>query len=169
MFFVVRSNDSFNFPLGLIKYIVIVIIVIQVPNTCPRRQAARGHLFVCFLKPFGHMPSIWDTDIHTEATRSSVCAFSLGSSYLTIRPNRLPKTWELLQGTYVLPKKGVHPQCGMNTGSSSEVTTELLQGTYVLPKRECILNVGWTQVLAQKSQQSCYKVLMYSQKGVHPQ
>ena len=25
MFFVVRSNDSFNFPLGLIKYIVIVI------------------------------------------------------------------------------------------------------------------------------------------------
>ena len=24
MFFVVRSNDSFNFPLGLIKYIVIV-------------------------------------------------------------------------------------------------------------------------------------------------
>ena len=27
MFFVVRSNDSFNFPLGLIKYIVIVVIV----------------------------------------------------------------------------------------------------------------------------------------------
>ena len=27
MFFVVRSNDSFNFPLGLIKYIVIVIVV----------------------------------------------------------------------------------------------------------------------------------------------
>ena len=26
MFFVVRSNDSFNFPLGLIKYIVIVIV-----------------------------------------------------------------------------------------------------------------------------------------------
>ena len=25
MFFVVRSNDSFNFPLGLIKYIVIVL------------------------------------------------------------------------------------------------------------------------------------------------
>ena len=24
MFFVVRSNDSFNFPLGLIKYIVII-------------------------------------------------------------------------------------------------------------------------------------------------
>ena len=24
MFFVVQSNDSFNFPLGLIKYIVIV-------------------------------------------------------------------------------------------------------------------------------------------------
>ena len=24
MFFVVRSNDNFNFPLGLIKYIVIV-------------------------------------------------------------------------------------------------------------------------------------------------
>ena len=28
MFFVVRWNDSFNFPLGLIKYIVIVVIVI---------------------------------------------------------------------------------------------------------------------------------------------
>ena len=27
MFFAVRSNDSFNFPLGLIKYIVIVICV----------------------------------------------------------------------------------------------------------------------------------------------
>ena len=25
MFFVVRSNDNFNFPLGLIKYIVIVV------------------------------------------------------------------------------------------------------------------------------------------------
>ena len=25
MFFVVRSNDSFNFPLGLIKYIVIIV------------------------------------------------------------------------------------------------------------------------------------------------
>ena len=34
------------------------------------------------------------------------------------------------------PKKGVHPQCGMNTGSSSEITTELLQGTYVLKKKE---------------------------------
>ena len=27
MFFVVRSNDSFSFPLGWIKYIVIVVIV----------------------------------------------------------------------------------------------------------------------------------------------
>ena len=27
MFFVVRSNDSFNFPLGWIKYIVIVVIL----------------------------------------------------------------------------------------------------------------------------------------------
>ena len=26
---VVRSNDSFNFPLGLIKYIVIVIVIFQ--------------------------------------------------------------------------------------------------------------------------------------------
>ena len=26
MFFVLRSNDSFNFPLGLIKYTVIVIL-----------------------------------------------------------------------------------------------------------------------------------------------
>ena len=28
MFFVVRSNDSFNFPLGWIKFIVIVAVVI---------------------------------------------------------------------------------------------------------------------------------------------
>ena len=28
MFFVVRSNDSLNFPLGLIKYIAIVIVII---------------------------------------------------------------------------------------------------------------------------------------------
>ena len=28
MFFVVRSNDSFNFPLGLIKYIVMVVVVV---------------------------------------------------------------------------------------------------------------------------------------------
>ena len=27
MFFVVRSNDRFNFPLGRIKYIVIVILI----------------------------------------------------------------------------------------------------------------------------------------------
>ena len=32
MFFVVRSNDSFNFPLGSIKYIVIVIVVIVIQN-----------------------------------------------------------------------------------------------------------------------------------------
>ena len=30
MFFVVQSNDSFNFPLGLIKYIVIVVVVIVI-------------------------------------------------------------------------------------------------------------------------------------------
>ena len=29
MFFVVRSNDSFNFPLGLIKYMVIFVIVMM--------------------------------------------------------------------------------------------------------------------------------------------
>ena len=28
MFFVVRSNDSFNFPLRLIKYFVLIVIVI---------------------------------------------------------------------------------------------------------------------------------------------
>ena len=31
MFFVARSNDSFNFPLGLIKYIVIVTFVSSSP------------------------------------------------------------------------------------------------------------------------------------------
>ena len=30
MFFVVRLNDSFNFPLGLIKYIVTVIPIVQI-------------------------------------------------------------------------------------------------------------------------------------------
>ena len=30
MFFVVQSNDSFNFPLGWIKYIVIVVNVIVI-------------------------------------------------------------------------------------------------------------------------------------------
>ena len=30
MFFVVRSNDSFNFPLGLIKYIVIVLLGFEI-------------------------------------------------------------------------------------------------------------------------------------------
>ena len=29
IFFVLRSNDSFNFPLGLIQYIVIVVIVLS--------------------------------------------------------------------------------------------------------------------------------------------
>ena len=29
MFFVVRSNDNFNFPLGLIKYIFIVIVIVH--------------------------------------------------------------------------------------------------------------------------------------------
>ena len=29
MFFVVRSNDSFNFPLRLIKYIVIVVVLLK--------------------------------------------------------------------------------------------------------------------------------------------
>ena len=28
MFFVVLSNDSFYFPLGLIKYIVIVVVIV---------------------------------------------------------------------------------------------------------------------------------------------
>ena len=32
MFFVVRSNDSFNFPLGLIKYIVIVLMCFDLPD-----------------------------------------------------------------------------------------------------------------------------------------
>ena len=29
MFFAVRSNDSFNFPLGWIKYIVVVVVVVE--------------------------------------------------------------------------------------------------------------------------------------------
>ena len=37
MFFVVRSNDSFNFTLGLIKYIVIVVVIIAIVIVkCPR-------------------------------------------------------------------------------------------------------------------------------------
>ena len=38
MFFVVRSNDSFNFPLGLIKYIVTVVVV-----TYKRISKRQGH------------------------------------------------------------------------------------------------------------------------------
>ena len=42
MFFVVRSNDSFNFPLGLISYIVIVVIVRHADRQADRdRQTLR--------------------------------------------------------------------------------------------------------------------------------
>ena len=34
MFFVVRSNDSFNYPLGWIKYVVIVIVPASHPSHC---------------------------------------------------------------------------------------------------------------------------------------
>ena len=43
MFFVVRSNDSFNFPLGLIKYIVIVIIIILLHPCFRLQMAAEKH------------------------------------------------------------------------------------------------------------------------------
>ena len=35
MFFVVHSNNSFNFPVGLIKYIVAVVIIVI--NECSRQ------------------------------------------------------------------------------------------------------------------------------------
>ena len=38
MFFVVRSNYSFNFSLGLIKYIVVVVIVIVRPSGIPLQE-----------------------------------------------------------------------------------------------------------------------------------
>jgi len=42
MFFVVRSNDSFNFPLGLISYIVIVVIFRHADRQADRdRQTLR--------------------------------------------------------------------------------------------------------------------------------
>ena len=41
MFFVVRSNDSFNFPPGLIKYIVTVVVVVVV--TYKRISKRQGH------------------------------------------------------------------------------------------------------------------------------
>ena len=37
MFFVVRPSDSFNFPLGLIKYIVIIVIL------CGETECALRH------------------------------------------------------------------------------------------------------------------------------
>ena len=40
MFFVVRSNDSFNFPLGWIKYIVIVVIDISIVCFCFERHGS---------------------------------------------------------------------------------------------------------------------------------
>ena len=56
MFFIVRSNDSFNFPLGLIKYIVIVVVIHKVRGmrsvnikTCTNTQA---HLTVTFTPSF---------------------------------------------------------------------------------------------------------------------
>ena len=39
MFFVVRSNDSFNFPLGLIKYIVIDIVTTEF-RSCVKVEVA---------------------------------------------------------------------------------------------------------------------------------
>ena len=35
MFFIVRLNDSFNFPLGWIKYIVIVVVIVVLPAPPP--------------------------------------------------------------------------------------------------------------------------------------
>ena len=46
MFFVVRSNDSFNFPLGLITYIVIVVIVIVTPGTATVTSARYTGMFI---------------------------------------------------------------------------------------------------------------------------
>ena len=45
MFFAVRLNDSFNFPLGWIKYTVIIVIY-------KRLQFNRSHNFVCLCSPF---------------------------------------------------------------------------------------------------------------------
>ena len=38
---VVRSNDSFNFPLGLIKYIVIVIIYVHRHINCTHKNTVK--------------------------------------------------------------------------------------------------------------------------------
>ena len=42
MFFDVRSNDSFNFPLGLIKYIVIVIVTNNNDNNVENQHSQNG-------------------------------------------------------------------------------------------------------------------------------
>ena len=52
MFFVVRSNDSFNFPLGLIKYIVIVVIVINVLSCTPTGVSEINYLTEVTEQPF---------------------------------------------------------------------------------------------------------------------
>ena len=51
MFFVVRSNDSFNFPLEIIKYIVIVVTV------CPLCDAISVYSLLCPLLPI--VPNRW--------------------------------------------------------------------------------------------------------------
>ena len=52
MFFTVRSNDSFNFPLGLINYIVNVIVVIVVIEKCSLHFL---HFYgFCDLDIYGH-------------------------------------------------------------------------------------------------------------------
>ena len=46
MFLVVRSNDSFNFPLGLIKYIVIVVIVTYTRSDAHVHTHALTHTYI---------------------------------------------------------------------------------------------------------------------------
>ena len=47
MFFVARSNDSFNFPLGLIKHIVTVIVICSIISSdsgMPREEPPQEFL-----------------------------------------------------------------------------------------------------------------------------
>ena len=54
MFFIVRSNDSFNFPLGWIKYIVIVITAELTTNSLPSQSKQKNPLSIPLNQTWRH-------------------------------------------------------------------------------------------------------------------
>ena len=69
MFFVVRSNDSFNLPLGLIKYIVIINRLHLLMHNCVRQE--RCELFGS--REQRYLKAINFIDIHTQLCMDGLC------------------------------------------------------------------------------------------------